>query len=238
MIKNKQYIRLQEVLSRVLRHPLMQDVDIEAAIQYAIDFIHIVGVPEMFEDKETIIEIKKFKGKLPCDLISINQVMDMATQTCLRSMTDTFMTTGHDNGLHTLGHRNCANEMTFKTQNSCIITSFEEGTVKVSYKSIPVDDNGFPLLIDNPTYLKALELYIKKEVFTILYDQGKIQAGVMQNTQQDYAWKVGQLQSEMTIPSESEMESLCRSWCTLVQRTTDFDNGWRNLGNREYNRIQ
>jgi len=33
-----------------------------------------------------------------------------------------------------------------------------------------VDENGFPLILDNPVYLRALESFIKKEVFTILFD--------------------------------------------------------------------
>lgn len=51
----------------------------------------------------------------------------------------------------------------------------------MSYKAIPVDEEGFPLLIDNPTFIKGLELYIKKEVFTILFDQDKIKGHVLQN---------------------------------------------------------
>lgn len=230
MIKENQYIRLHEVLSRALRHPLLQDMSLEAAAQYAVDFIHAVGTPDMFEDREAEIEIHNYRGKLPCDIIAINQVMDLCTHTCMRAMTDTFFPA--DNHHCPYGHH--YGELTFKTQNTIIYTSMKEGKIKMSYKAIPVDEDGFPLLIDNPTYLKALELYIKKEAFTILFDTGKIQAGVMNKAESDYAWKVGQLQSEMTIPSESEMEAICRSWTTLIQRTTDFDKDFKHLGNREY----
>lgn len=228
MIKNTRYIKLEEVLSRCLRHPLLQDVDIEAAIQYALDFIHAVGMPELFEDKEADIPIVDYRGKLPCDLVSINQVKDKKSRLCLRSTTDNFLSREGRCGCH----HTC--EDTFKVQNTVIITSFKEGEVTVSYKAIPVDDDGFPLLMDNPTFLKALELYIKKEVFTVLFDQDKIKAPVLQNTQKEYAWKVGQLSGELVTPSESEMESISRSWTTLIQRTTDFDRGWKHLGDREY----
>ena len=88
-------------------------------------------------------------------------------------------------------------------------------------------------MIDNPVFLKTLESYIKREVFTILFDMGKINGNVLQNTQQQYAWLAGQLQSEFTIPSVSEMESIKNSWCTLIQRTHEFDNGFSSLGRRE-----
>ena len=186
MIKENQYIRLHEVLSRALRHPLLQDISLEAAAQYAVDFIHAVGTPDIFENREAEIEIHNYRGKLPCDIIAINQVMDLNTHTCMRAMTDTFLPT--DN--HSCPYGNHYGELTFKTQNTIIYTSMKEGKIKISYKAIPIDEDGFPLLIDNPTYLKALELYIKKEEFTILFDTGKIQAGVMNKAESDYAWKV------------------------------------------------
>lgn len=228
MIKNIKYVKLDEVLSRCLRHPLLQDVDIEAAIQYTVDFIHSMGMPDMFEDREAEIHIENYRGLLPCDLVSVNQVKDKKSGLCLRSTTDTFQSHQPKCGCI----KEC--EETFKTQNTVIITSFKEGDVIMSYKAIPVDEEGFPLLIDNPTFIKGLELYIKKEVFTILFDQDKIKGHVLQNAQRDYAWKAGQIQDEFNIPSESEMESICRSWTTLIQRNTEFDKGWKYLGNREY----
>lgn len=234
MIKNVRYIKIQEVLSRALRHPAMKDVNLEQAVQYAIDFIHIFGLPEMYEDREVEIDIENHRGQLPCDLISINQVKDLCTHSCLRSMTDTFFPTNYQRGKKTAGYIGYADELTFKVQNHIIFTSFENGKIKVNYKAIPVDENGFPVIPDNPTYLKTLELYIKVEVFTILFDEKKISRDILQNAQQQYAWRAGQLTSEYNIPSESEMESICRSWTTLIQRTTDFDNGWKNMSDREY----
>lgn len=234
MIKNSQYITLKEVLSRVLRHPLLQNIDLETGIQYAVDFIHIVGTPGMFEDRETIIPIVNHRGTLPCDLISVVQVMDMKTHTCMRSATDSFLPDSIESTRYSLGGIHRGDELTFRIQNTTIITSIESGEVKIAYRAIPVDEEGMPLLLDNPTYLRALEAYIKKEAFTVLYDQDLIKSGPYEMALKNYGWAVAQLQSEMAIPSESEMEAICRSWTTLIQRTTEFDSGFKNNGNREY----
>jgi hypothetical protein len=126
------------------------------------------------------------------------------------------------------------NEPAFKTQGRIIYTSFPCGTVGLAYKSIPVDDEGFPLLIDNENYLAALEAYIKKTVFTIKFDTGKITAGVLQNAQADYAMLAGELEAEFVIPSTSEMESITRMWNTLIPQVRHFDNGFVSMSNREY----
>lgn len=234
MIKELHYIKLQEALSRCLRHPLLQKLDLETAIQYTVDFIEVFGLPKMFEDKQIELHIDNYRAEMPCDLISIIQVKDMCTGICLRAMTDNFDPDDRNKVRHALGYTVYEQEMSFKTQGRVLYTSFKEGDVLVSYKAIPVDENGFPLILDNAVYLRALESFIKKEVFTILFDQGKISAQALQNTQADYAWRAGQLQNEFVIPSVSEMEAICRSWCTLLQRTTEFDDGFRSLGDREY----
>lgn len=235
MVKEYNYINIREALSRILRHPLLQDMTLEQAVQYTIDFIGIFGLPKLYQDREEVLHIEDFRAKLPCDLISINQIKECKTGVCLRSMTDNFMPREHYD--RSAGYR-IPQELSFKTQGQVLYVSFKTGDVSVSYKAIPVDKDGFPLLINNPVFLKALETYIKKEAFTILFDMGKIAPVVLQNTQQQYAWLAGQLQSEFTIPSISEMESIKRSWCTLLQRTSEFNNGFKNNGDQEYIRLQ
>ena len=220
MVKEYNYISIREVLSRVLRHPLLQDVTLEQAVQYTLDFISIFGMPRLYEDKEVELHIEDYRTMLPTDLISIIQVKEKESGRYLRSMTDSFIS-------------NDSSEPTFKTQGQVLFTTFKTGDVCVAYKAIPVDECGYPLLIDNPVFLKTLESYMKREVFTILFDMGKINGNVLQNTQQQYAWLAGQLQSEFTIPSISEMESIKNSWCTFIQRTHEFDHGFSSLGRRE-----
>ena len=235
MVKEYNYINIREALSRVMRHPLLQDVTLEQAVQYTLDFIGIFGMPKLYQDEEEVIHIEEFRGLLPCNLISINQIKECKSGVCLRYMTDNFMPKEHYD--KNVGYK-VPQELTFKTQGQVLYVSFKTGDVSISYKSIPVDKDGFPLLIDNSVFLKTLEAYIKREVFTILFDMGKIQAAALQNAQQQYAWLAGTLQSEFTIPSISEMESIKRSWCTLIQRASSFNDGFRNNGNQEYLKLQ
>lgn len=228
MVKEISYVSINEILSRLTRHPKLRDITLEEVIQYVIDFIGIFGMPKFYEDKNVQIQIKNYRGILPCDYISIIQVEDDKTKRCLRAMSDTFMPNDKN-------YKNDVNsiELSFKTQGNVIFTSMKDCIINVAYKAIKVDKDGLPLLIDNPIYLKTLELYIKKEKFTILYDCNEINANVMQNTQQEYAFKAGQLQGEFTIPSISEMESITRMWNTLIPDTTKFDNRFKYF-DREY----
>ena len=235
MIKEYQYINIRRVLDELHRHPLLRDLTLEQVVSYVVSFIGIFGMPKLYQDKEEVLHIEDYRCLLPCDLISINQIKECKTGVCLRSMTDNFMPREHYD--RSAGYK-IPQELSFKTQGQVLYVSFKTGDVSVSYKAIPVDKDGFPLLIDNPVFLKALEAYIKREAFTILFDMGKITPAVLQNTQQSYAWLAGQLQSEFTIPSQSEMESISRMWNTLIQRTNEFNTGFKSLGDREYLKLQ
>lgn len=252
MVTNIQYTNIRRVLDDITDHPLLRDVTLEQVIRHTIRFISLHGYPQLYQDKISIVDIKDFRGLLPCDLVSIIQVWDTVANVCLRAMTDTFtpglrpkpdMRNQPKDLLNNMKPpvdtcvppiQEYKEEPSFKTQGRIIFTSFPEGRVEVSYKAIPVDEDGFPLLIDNETYLNALEAYIKVKVFTVKFDTGKIQAGILSNAQTEYAWASHLLQSEMTTPSMSEMESMTRYLNTLIKPVRQFDNGFKDLGNREY----
>lgn len=242
MVKEIQYTNIRRVLDSLHDHPMLSDLTLEQVVRHTIRFIAIHGYTKLYKDKETDIDIHEFRGLLPCDLISIIQVKDDCSGICLRSMTDSF-TPGvlpppsHPLPLHTpyippMAPRH--GEPAFKTQGRVIFTSFPEGKIRIAYKAVPVDEDGFPLLIDNENYLAALEAYIKKQVFTVKFDQGKIAAGVLENAKQDYAWLSGQLASEFQIPSMSEMESISRYITSILPSVRHFDDGFKDLGSREY----
>lgn len=252
MVTDIQYTNIRRVLDDITDHPLLRDVTLEQVIKYTIRFISLHGYPQLYQDKITRIEIKEFRGMLPCDLISIIQVKDLKSGVCLRSMTDTFIQGLKPKDSYTRKGKDLLNnissqgniyippkdvpygELTFKTQGRVIFTSFPNGEIEIAYKAIPVDEDGFPLLIDNETYLNALEAYIKMKVFTVKFDTGKIQTSILQNAQSDYAWAAHLVKQEFLMPSVSEMESITRMLNTMIKPVTHFDNGFINLGNREY----
>lgn len=222
MVNEIKYTSIKRVLDNLLDHPMLSDLSMEKAIKYTLRFISINGFSKLYMDKQTTLKIEDYRALLPCDLVSIIQVKDLKYGICLRSMTDNFMS-----------DKPQAPELSYKVQNRVIFTSFKEGEIEIAYRAIPVDEDGFPLLIDNETYLAALEAYIKKEIFIVKFDQGKISDRVLQYAKQDYAWLAGQLHSEFVIPSVSEMQTITNMYNTLIPRMSEFYNGFKTLGKRE-----
>lgn len=227
----ERYVNIRYILDRIMQHPLLQDITLEQAVAYTIDFMRIVGVPSMFEEKTDILSIKNYRALLPCDYYSMIQVRKL-NGSPLRYSTDSFhMSECKDNDTRKSG------DLTYKIQGNIIYTSFESDDIEVAYQAILVDKEGYPLLPDNSSFTRALELYIKKQWFTVLFDLGKISGQVLQNTQQEYAWAVGDCQSEFNRLSIDKAEAFYNSWRTLILRDSEHKTGFINNGSKEYLKI-
>lgn len=216
MWKENNFVKLPVVLDRITRHPLMKDITLEAAIQYTIDFIDAMGLPDVYLDKQADVHITNYRGTLPCDCVAISQVK--WNNKYLVSM----LSTGSNDIVPA-----------FRTEGTVIFTTMKNADIVIYYKAIAVDEEGMPLLPDNSLFLKALELYIKKEWFTILFDMGKIRGDVLSNTQQEYYLKAGQCNNEYLIPSVSEMQAITNMFHRLIPDISSFYRGFREENRKE-----
>ena len=96
-----------------------------------------------------------------------------------------------------------------------------------------VDEDGYPMIPDNAAFINALELYIKQRYFTILFDKGKLDHKILQNTQQEYAWAVGQAQTSMISPTVDQMQAITNSINTLIPRVNEHRRGFKDNGTME-----
>lgn len=226
------YTNIRLILDKLLRHPLMQDVTLEQVVDMTVSFMRIVGVPTIFIEKTEILQIEKYRAMLPCDYCQMIQVRKIEGPT-FRYSSDSFHLSEYKD--------TCNNEfadLTYKIQGNIIYTSIESGEIEIAYEAIATDSEGFPLLPDNSSFIRALELYIKKQWFTILFDLGKINIAVLQNVQQEYAWAVGDCQTEFNRLSIDKAESFYNSWRTLLLRDTEHKTGFKNNGTKERLRLQ
>ena len=236
MAQTQKYISIKQILDDILAHPLMTDLTLERAVNYTVQFIRIVGMPQLFLENTADIVIKDYRGVLPCDYINMIQVRDERGY-CYRYSTDSFHLSNKEINKQSKYYVRDNPDLTYKIQGNCIFTSIKDCTIEIAYEAIAVDKDGYPLIPDNASFVKALELYIKREWFTILFDLGKISAQSLQNVQQQYAWYVGQAQSDLVSLTVDQMESLCNMLTTLIPRVNEHKRGFKDLGNKEYLRL-
>lgn len=225
----ERYINLRQVVDNIKDHPLLKDVPFERIVNYAVDFSRIMRVPQIFENKVIDIEISHYKGLMPCDFYNVVQIKDKKDDRTFLPATGSFFLS--DNKVN-------YGRNTYKIQNEYIYTGMEEGTIEMSYRAIKTDKDGYPLIPDNSLYTQALEYYVKKRVFTKLFDMGKINQNVLQNVQQEYAWIVGQCLSDYSVPNENEFQVLANMWNSLIPKRHLDRSGFVDAGDEEHLKFQ
>jgi len=236
-----QTTNIRRILDRAMRHPMLRDIPFETAVEYAVDFISLMGTPALYDEKTAIIEVNDWRGQLPCDFESMIQVRVAPKQHCcdLERFPAfgplVYRYSGHS--FHMSKAKPSAafsGELTYKIQGMVIFTSTKDIDVEIAYRAFATDDEGFPLLPDNPSFLRGLEAYIKQQWFTIKYDMGEISQQVMDNAKQEYCWAAGDAQSEFSRLTLDKAETLFNSFMTLLPRNNQhwqafFTNGSKEL---------
>lgn len=226
MAEQQQSIKV--IFDKIMRHPLLQDLSIETIVDYSIDFMRIVGVPSMFEEKVEKAEVINYRADLPCDYYQMVQIRALDPN---YNILGTFRYSS--DSFHMSDTKPEYADYSYKVQGNIIYLSVPNGLIEIAYQAIPIDSDGYPLIPDNSSFTRALEAYIKKQHFTILFDLGKIGNGPLAQVQQDYAWAVGDCQSEFNRLTIDKAESFYNSWRTLIIRSSEHRTGFLHNGTQE-----
>lgn len=219
MVNEVKFTSIMSVWDRCLQHPLLHDITLEQVIQYVSLFNSLFNMSNLYTTKYEIIDVEEFRAKLPCDLVSIIQVKDCKTGLCIHKMSGTFMNDS---------------DLVYKTQNSILYTNVPECCLEIAYKAIPVDEEGYPMVLDNEKYLNALYEFIKTKMFTTLVETGQMNPNLLGISQQEYAWAAGQLQEELNTPSIAEMEALSNAHNKLIMENNQFEEGFSRYGEHQH----
>lgn len=216
MIDVIKYTNIREVADRIMQHPLLKDISFDIIIQHTVDFMRLLGFEQLYVDQIGTVDVVDYRAKLPCGLLRIDSVRT-ADGIYLKAMSSAFQGT--------------LENPAYRVKGDFLFTNIKECTLEIAYKSMPVDDEGYPLLLDNSYFLLALEAYIKMKAFTVLFDCAKLNINILQNAQQDYAFRVGQLHNKMALPTIAEMQSISNMWNKMHLTTKDFYSGFDTLTN-------
>lgn len=219
------FISINTVVDRLMRNPMFSDMQLEAAIDYTVQFLEIVGMDSCMISKFEDLEIKSYRCFLPNDFVREKQVV----------IDDTVASTSSDmNHMNYINNsKGRPNTITYKIENNVLYSSVENAKLNISYVAINVDSNGLPLIPSDAVFTRALESYIKVQHYTILFDLGRIQPAVLQNAESNYAWNVGQCTTNANRMNLADMELMVNALNRFLPEKGAFGNRFKYIGIRE-----
>lgn len=214
----EKYTNIRVILDKITRHPLLSSVTLELAIDYTVDFMNIVGVPAMFSNKIETVFVDNYKGKLPCDFVSLVQI---------RGKNGMYR---HATNNYHMMPQSSESGHTYMIQGGYIFVSNSTDELTVSYEAMLLDNDGFPMIPEDSKFTRALSAYIKKEYFTMLFDMQKINGQILTQALQDYAFAVGACETHFHKLDLGKAESLANLIRSPLIKSGQFNQGFDNLG--------
>mgnify|MGYP007101891252 CR=1 FL=1 len=229
-----QTTNIRRIADRVKRKKMLQGIPFETIVEHTIDFIELLGCPALYDEKTAVVEVHNWRGALPCDFHDVRQVRVAPTQD--RSIWRDFVTPtrvfrASGDSFHMSEYKpNAAIDLTYQIHGMVIFTSTKDMNIEIAYEAFAVDDEGYPLLPNNASFLRGLEAYIKMKWFEDLFDEGKISQAVMERTDREYYWAVGDAEAEFGRLTLDEAETLFNSFKTMLPRNREHGRGFLTNG--------
>ena len=223
-------ISIGNILWKVLKQPIVQDLKYEDAAEYAIEYLRLIGAALSFEDRVTRIKLNSYKAPLPPNIINIRGIKYSNCEcdggVAMRYASNIYHT--DINGCEPGGQ-----EYTYITQNNVLTTSMKDGWVNVSYSAISTDDFGYPLIPDNESFKVGLEYYIIHRTLEGLWSMGKITDKVFQYYEQKRHYYSAQATNSMTIKNMDQMETMFNALNRMIVDVNPHQTFYKNFGVKE-----
>ena len=257
---NGNYKSIKSMMNRLYRYPLVSNVPEADIAQHVYDAIRLIEAPMAYHTYVEPIYVNYNRGLLPCNIIYINQTRRYSSKRCttdylelgvddfknaymhynifepMTYATDHFHTSYHEDNSPDLKKypANVDFDNTYSIQNGYIITSFEEGMIQMSYKGLMVDEEEFPMIPDNVKVEKAIENYTRLQIYTPLWEMGKVSDKVMESLKQETAWYTGGANTSMQLQSIDQAEAFKAAFTRTLLKPLQHQSSFRNFGSQEY----
>tara|TARA_R100000329_G_scaffold130833_1_gene109968 strand:- start:786 stop:1679 length:894 start_codon:yes stop_codon:yes gene_type:complete len=135
---------------------------------------------------------------------------------------------------------NCVNENT-RHEDTYIVdcdyikTSFESGKICISYMAFPTDEECYPLVPDDISYMEAMFWYIYKKLLISFVAPPETKRNGINYTFADQKWKYycTQARNAANFPDIDKYESFMNQWVRMIPNINRHDTAFEDLNTRE-----
>lgn len=236
---NGNTISLKTILWKVLRNPLAAELTYEEAAEHVVEALRLLGAPLTFVDVVTNppLTVTNYKAVLPNNLLNIRGVRIINNlenyddgAIAMRYATDIYH---QDGNCEIEGEEELPYEYTYTVQKGIIYTSIPTGYIQVSYKALPVDEEGYPLIPDEQKTILAIEYYILFRFLEPLWMLGKITDKAFNYVDTKKCWYMGGADTSLKLQGTDQWESIMNTINRLIVNDGAYASFYKGSGEKE-----
>lgn len=227
-------VSVMQVISKVLADLDVSDENqrISDYIEWACEAVELIGAPVQLDtvsgkDSEPI-QIIKYQGELPTDIVTLMSVMYSTSEDGL--YTKIFPST-HIGGAAADGR---SFDIKYSIKPGYVNLNIPDGFVKVIYKRLHLDMNGVPVIPDLMSYIEAIYWYIVMKLTYPMWRIGKIRDAVYYDAKKSWNFFKNKAYGEIMMPTYDEYaRNVKNAYSRLVPYTNAEKSDLSHIGERE-----
>lgn len=243
MALTPQTISLQVIVAQVYRDlGITEEYDTTDLVEWAVDALRFINAFGQYEVVEDCIKISNYKAEIPCGLIALLEVdyngsqLSKASNNNFRRINQrviepySYNLNNLDSLPLKLGRMHyLPNGESFIFKSGWIKTSFCDGTIKIKYNKLAVDDDGIPTIPDEVSYKEAITWFIKMKHFykkAIKEDRFR---WFYQDAEVKWNKYCNQAGTKAMMPDIFTLENIKRNFLSFVPKINSYNNFFDDL---------
>lgn len=241
---NGKYINILSIVdtiySRFRNTVLLEDFSLGDASEWAYHAMGLIGAGigyiqkvtdgnEELNHQEPVI-VENYIGLLPEDLYLIKGVREYYYKIPFRESNYIYHTSLNDAQLE----QNLKKEQTYYINNGVIHTSIKDCVLEISYDAFPIDNDGLPLIPDEPAFIEAIIAYISYNLARMAFIQDKITDNKFRYYEQEWIIYANSAKNRMNIPSYDAAQTLMNQSTRLIKSKNYHNWGFKYMGDTEH----
>ena len=228
------YVSLGAIIAKIYRTTQSnEEINYSDAAEWCAESLNLIGANDIYDQISDCLPIINGKAKMPlgfhklADIRYKNSPMYWSSN----SVAANYQCSGCQIPVCNSG--TCTN--TFYVNNSYLITDItgEDQNVCIIYLGIHVDDEGFPMIPDDPLIIKAVESYIIYSLDYANFRKGKITDKVFQKSESEWLFYCPAAKGAANMPNLAQLSNLGNIFRRLIPMRNEFQNGFRNITKKE-----
>ena len=125
-------------------------------------------------------------------------------------------------------------QLEYKIVPGYIKTNQETGYLMVGYHAIPTDEDGYPMIPDDQSFMEAIYWYINMKIKYIEWSNGRIRDAIYMHAENKWQFYVKQAYGRAMMPATAdELESFKNAWVRLIPNVNANKSFYSYIDNQE-----
>lgn len=120
----------------------------------------------------------------------------------------------------------------YKIMNNRIFINLKDGYLRINYRRIMLDEDGYPMIPDMKSWSEAIFWYVESKLLYPDFRRGK-NGNAYINAKQSYNFYAKQAYAESIAPNADELESIKHQWLRLIPNISSHDHGFSDLSTKQ-----